>query len=131
MSKNPNGPTAPNAVAAIARLRGTVAELPEVVEKIDKFGHVAFRVRDKPFVLIGNGTGDGSLAIKADAHTQRFLIEHRGFERTPYIGQHGWTSVPSLPPEDWDEVERLVRDGYRLAAPASLVRGLDEAAGAS
>ncbi|NNF13601.1 MAG: MmcQ/YjbR family DNA-binding protein [Gemmatimonadetes bacterium] len=126
MSKDSNGPTAPAAIAAIERLRETVAGLPEVVEKIDKFGHVAFRVRDKPFVLIGNGKGDGSLAIKADAHTQRFLIEHRGYHRTPYIGQHGWTSVARLPPADWDEVERLVHDGYRLAAPASLVRALDE-----
>lgn len=53
MSRSPSGPSAP---AAIERLRETVAGLPEVVEKIDKFGHVAFRVRDKPFVMIGNGT---------------------------------------------------------------------------
>ena len=125
MSRNSNGPNVPAAIAAIERLRKTVAVLPEVVEKIDKFGHVAFRVRDKPFVMIGNGTGEGSLAIKADVHTQRFLIEQRGFHRTPYIGQHGWTSVPRLPPEDWDEVEGLVREGYRLAAPSSLVRVLE------
>ncbi len=126
MSKNPNRPNAPAAIAAIERLRQAVGGLPEVVEKVDTFGHVTFRVRDKPFVMIGNGTGEGSLAIKADAHTQRFLVEHRGYHRTPYIGQHGWTSVPHLPPDDWDEVERLILDGYRLAAPRSLVQALED-----
>ena len=35
MSKNPNGPNAPAAIAAIERLRQTVAGQPEVVEKVD------------------------------------------------------------------------------------------------
>lgn len=118
---------APHALAAIDRLRGTVAGLPEVTEAIDGFGHVSFRVRDKPFVIVGNGAeGEGSLAIKADRAAQRFLIEHRGYVRTPYIGQHGWVSVARLPPDSWPEIDDLVVDGYRLAAPASLVKRMGE-----
>lgn len=116
---------APEALAAIERVREIVTDLPEVTEGVDGFGHVSFRVRDKPFVIVGNGReGEGSLSIKSDPATQRFLIDHRPFVRTPYIGQHGWVSVAALPPEAWGEVEGLVVDGYRRAAPASLVRRL-------
>ena len=118
--------TAPQAWRAIERLRPTVADLSEVTEETDEFGHVSFRVRDKPFVIFGNGRdGEGSMSIKSDRHGQRFLIEHRGFVRTPYIGHHGWVSVAALPPTDWSEIEGLVVDAYRLAAPKSLARRVD------
>ncbi len=109
---------------AIERLRRVVEVLPETTEAIDKFGHTSFRVRDKPFVMIGDGKGGGSLAIKSEPHAQRYLIEHRGYKRTPYIGQHGWVLVDRLPPDDWGEIEALVIDGYLLAAPTSLVKKL-------
>ena len=110
---------------AIARLREVVDGLPEATEAIDKFGHTSFRVRDKPFVMIGDGQGAGSLAIKSDPPTQSFLVEHRSFKRTRYIGQHGWVSVEHLPPDDWAEIEDLVIDAYLLAAPSSLARKVD------
>ncbi len=116
---------APDAKAAAERLRPLVATLPEATEGSDKFGHITFRVRDKPFVFIGYGKGAGSLAIKCDLDTQRFLMEHRPFHRTPYIGQHGWASVDTLPPDDWEEVEALVTDAYRLVAPRSLLKEMD------
>jgi predicted DNA-binding protein (MmcQ/YjbR family) len=118
--------TARQAWKAIERLRPTVAVLSEVTEEVDKFGHISFRVRDRPFVIFGNGRdGEGSMAIKSDRHAQRFLIEHRGFVRTPYIGHHGWVSAPTLPPADWSEIEGLVVDAYRLAAPKSLAKRVD------
>ena len=107
---------------ATERLRVVIERLPEAVEARDKFGHTSFRVRDKPFVIVGDGNGEGSLAIKSEPETQAFLIEHRPFTRTRYIGQHGWVSVERLPPEDWAEVEDLVVDAYLLAAPNSLAR---------
>ena len=113
-------PSAPQALEAIAQIRASVADLPEIAEIVDGHGHHTFKVRDKSFVIIGQGKGEGSLSIKSDPETQRFLIQHRGFVRTPYTGQHGWVSVPGLPPKDWDEVGALARDAYRLAAPASL-----------
>jgi len=113
---------------AIERLRKIIEGLPEATEAMDKFGHTSCRVRDKPFVIVGDGSGGGSLAIKSDLETQGFLIEHRGFGRTPHIGQHGWVSVERLPPDSWAEVDELVVDACLLAAPKSLakgVRGLD------
>ena len=105
---------------AIERVRGMVAELADVKEAVDKFGHTSFRVGDKPFVILGEGSEGPSLSIKAEPYTQRHLIERRGFRRTPYIGQHGWASLRSLPPDDWGEIEELVIDGYLLVAPKSL-----------
>ena len=101
-----------------------VAVLSEATEAVDKFGHTSFRVRDKSFVMVGDGKVEGSLAIKSEPHAQTHLIEHRGFKRTPYIGQHGWVSVPGLPPDDWSEIEGLVIDAYLLAAPKSLAQKL-------
>jgi predicted DNA-binding protein (MmcQ/YjbR family) len=113
----------PLALEALDRLRPVAMALPEVVEATDGFGHISFRVRNKPFVIVGHGhAGEGSLSIKSDIETQQFLVDHLGFERTPFIGQHGWVSLPGLPPESWEEIERLIADGYRLAAPASLAR---------
>lgn len=117
---------ATQALDAVGRLRPIVSALPETEEAVDRFGHTSFRVRDKPFVILGDGKdGNGSMAIKCHRTTQAFLIEHRGFVRTPYIGQHGWASVPELPPEDWGEIESLVVDAYVLVAPASLGRTVD------
>jgi hypothetical protein len=82
------------ALDAIARLRALTSGLPEVSEATDKFGHLSFRVRDKPFVFVGEGDGNGSMAIKSLPETQRFLIERRGFRRTPYIGHHASLAGP-------------------------------------
>ena len=46
-----------------------------------------------------------------------------------YVARHGYVSyfldLPNRPP-DWDEVDELVRDSYRLQAPKRLVRLLDD-----
>lgn len=127
MTNPPEGVTAPEGLAAIARVQGATAGLPEVEQIVDGHGHTSFQVRGKTFVMVGQGTGSGSLSIKSDPDTQRYLIEHRGFLRTRYIGQHGWVSVPELPPRSWDEIDDLVVDGYLLAAPKTLARKVAEA----
>lgn len=126
MAIHPKGVRSETGLAAIETIRGFVDRFPEVDEAVDKFGHTSFRVRDKPFVMLGEGESGPSLSLKAEPYTQAHLIEHRGFVRTPYIGQHGWATLRSLPPADWGEIEELVCDGYLLVAPKSLaarVRG--------
>jgi predicted DNA-binding protein (MmcQ/YjbR family) len=65
------------------------------------------------------------MSIKADLYTQDRLIRRGAYVRTPYIGQHGWVSVEAGSELDWDEVEELVVDGYRHAAPKRLLKLLD------
>ena len=107
---------------AVARAREIALELPEATEAIDKFGHTSFRVRDKPFVILGEDEQGPSISIKSDRHTQRYLIEHTAFVKTPYIGQHGWVTLDDVADADWSHLEELFKDGYKLAAPKTLAR---------
>jgi predicted DNA-binding protein (MmcQ/YjbR family) len=42
------------------------------------------------------------------------------------VGHRGWIGVHLDVDPDWDEVEAIVRDAYRLVAPKTLARQLDE-----
>jgi predicted DNA-binding protein (MmcQ/YjbR family) len=108
----------------IEEVRAICASIPEVSEERDGFGHTVFKVRKKTFVMIGDGYGKGSISIKSDPTTQDLLVKRGPWQRTPYIGQHGWVSVWGDDPVDWEEVRELVRDGYRMAAPKRLAAQL-------
>ena len=57
----------------------------------------------------------------AAAEPKRFFIP-------PYLGPRGWLGVWLDTPEvDWDRVEALVLDSYRLTAPKRLAAQLPEA----
>ena len=106
-------------------VREICASIPEVTQERDGFGHTVFKVRKKTFVMIGDGYGKGSLSIKSDPTTQGLLVKRGPWERTPYIGQHGWVSVWGDSEINWEEVRELVRDAYRLAAPKKLAQQLE------
>jgi hypothetical protein len=105
-----------------AALRATCARLPQVEELIDGFGHTTFKVAGKSFIIAGMGETGGHLAIKSDHDTQAALIRRGPWFRTPYIGQHGWVSLADPLSHDWSEVEEMILDGYRRAAPRRLVK---------
>ncbi|OXS58499.1 YjbR protein [Bacillus sp. V-88] len=87
---------------------------PEVHEHIDGFGHTSFRVKDKPFIIIGE-----TLSIKALPATQEILLEQPGYKKAPYIGRHGWVLV-EVEVAGWQAMEGLIREGYLIAAPKRL-----------
>lgn len=103
-------------------IRTVCARLPEVDETIDGFGHTTFKVRKKSFVIAGMGQDGAVISIKSDPVTQAHLIRHGPYYRTPYIGQHGWISIADPLGHDWHEVEELIVDGYRNAAPKRLAK---------
>lgn len=106
----------------LAALRTVCARLPEVLEIVDGFGHTTFKVGRKSFVIAGMGEDGGVVSIKSDPTTQAHLVRRGPFYRTPYIGQHGWVSIPDPLAHDWDEVEELIVEGYRSAAPKRLLK---------
>lgn len=110
-------------LALVARVRSICGMLPGVVEEIDKFGHTSFRVAKKPFVIIGEDEERLGVSIKADLDTQAMLIRDGRYERTPYVGQHGWVSLVDATKADWAEVEELILDAYRRVAPRRKTRG--------
>ncbi|MEZ4596508.1 MAG: MmcQ/YjbR family DNA-binding protein [Chloroflexota bacterium] len=66
-------------------------------------------------------------ALKAAPGVQELLVEADPdrFWVPAFLGRHGWVGVRmDLEEPDWDEVATLVRDGWRLAAPKRLLRGL-------
>jgi predicted DNA-binding protein (MmcQ/YjbR family) len=106
----------------VAALRKTCAGLPEVEDGVDGFGHTTFRVRRRSFVIAGMGQDGLTVSIKADLPNQALLTRRGPYYRTPYIGQHGWISIDDPGDEEWPEVEALIHDGWRLAAPKSLAK---------
>ncbi|WP_123040570.1 MmcQ/YjbR family DNA-binding protein [Cohnella candidum] len=112
------------AFAVRDRIREICAGLPEAEEKIDGFGHTTFRVRDKSFVMMGEGEKGwgGNCNIKSDKETQQVLIQKGPYIRAPYIGQHGWVQVANKEIRDWDEFRELIIEAYLRAAPKKLVQ---------
>ena len=113
-------------LAAVKRIGAIAKTMPEVVEVRDGFGHTVFKVGKKSLVFVGEGEGGVWLSLNVDRETQRFLIGHGDFERTPYIGQHGWTSHVVTRATDWQHIAELMRAAYRRVAPKRLARLLPD-----
>lgn len=112
-------------LAMVEAVRKIAMRLPEVTERIDEFGHTSFRVNDKPFVMMGEGGTDGpSLSVKTLSLTQEILLQQDRFYKTPYIGQHGWTSILARDVSDWKEMVDYILEGYLRAAPKRLAKQL-------
>ncbi len=115
----------------LERLRQLCTGLPEVSERISH-GSPTFFVRDKKVVCTyhPNGThGEHgtSIWVPAPPGVQEQLVEDEPdrFYRPPYVGHRGWVGVRLDRDLDWDEIDGIVRDGYRLVAPKALARQLD------
>ena len=103
--------------------------LPEAVEA-EAFGAPTFQVRRKNFAMTHRNPEDRpTIWVKGAAGRQEAMIgsfPDRYF-RPPYLGKNGWigcwlddTAMP-----DWDEIEDLVVESYRLVAPKRLVKQMD------
>lgn len=103
-------------------LRKICLTLPEAVEIVDGFGHNTFKVSGKSFVISGESDKGFRLSFKSDRENQEFLLQKDHFFKTPYIGQHGWTSIQNPAGEQWDELAGLIQEAYLRAAPKRLVK---------
>jgi predicted DNA-binding protein (MmcQ/YjbR family) len=112
----------------LSKVRAMATQFPEVTEAVDKFGHTSFRIKDKPFIMMGE-TGEGaSLAIKTLKTTQHLLLEQKDrFFKTQYIGQHGWISLFTNQDLNWDEIGGYIKEAYLQTAPKRLSRKVMEA----
>lgn len=110
-------------LAWVAKVRAFCGQLPEIEEKVDGFGHITFRVKDKPFIMMGNWDDQPSTAIKTNMTTQEFLLqqENTPYLRTPYIGKHGWVSIIGTDQVPWDDIADLIMEGYARTAPKRLL----------
>ncbi len=115
------------AASPLARLRRLCLALPEAHE-VSAWGEPTFRVRNKMFATFASASnhhGDGRHAawVKALPVNQDLLVgsaPQRVFV-PPYVGPSGWIGLYLDGVADWDEVARLLREGYTLVAPRRLL----------
>lgn len=115
----------------IERLREICLALPDAHE-VEAWGEPTFRVRNKIFVMYASaathhGAGRTSVWCKAKPVTQDMMIraEPHLYYSPPYVGPKGWVGawLDELP--DWDALNGLIVDAYRMTAPGKLVAQLD------
>ncbi|HUR62627.1 MAG TPA: MmcQ/YjbR family DNA-binding protein [Candidatus Thermoplasmatota archaeon] len=111
--------------ALAARFRRLALSYPEAVE-VEQFGEPWFKVGKKAFCTYGAEGGQDGASFSLSPMDQSELIKDPRFERTHYIGQHGWTTMRFDGQPDWDEVAQLVDIAYRRVAPRRLVLALPD-----
>jgi predicted DNA-binding protein (MmcQ/YjbR family) len=120
----PKVPGAPGAL--LTRLRAICLALPATKE-VEAWGHPTFRVGDKIFATFGDGADGGaaSMGVKTTHELQAALVgSDLRFKIAAYVGKHGWVQMTLAAPVDWNEVEALVRESYRLIAPARVAAAM-------
>jgi hypothetical protein len=114
------------------RLRELCLALPEAHE-VETWGEPTFRVRNKIFAMYASaathhGGGRTSVWCKAKPVTQDMMIraEPNRYYSPPYVGPKGWVGVWLDKSPDWNALEGLLLDAYRMTAPRRLVAQLDD-----
>lgn len=113
----------------LGRVRAIIGRLPETSEKLSH-GSPTWWGGKKTFATFHNGHYDDGVPavwIKAPPGAQEALIAAAPdrFYRPKYLGPSGWVAVRLTPDTDWDEVEALLIDGYRLVAPRRALAAID------
>jgi hypothetical protein len=113
-------------------VRAIALNLPETNERVSH-GMPTFFIRDKKVFVscVDDHHGDGIFGIwvAAAPGAQEELVaqEPDRFYVPPYVGHRGWVGVRLDVDVDPDELRAIVTESYRLVAPKTLVRRLDEA----
>lgn len=121
----------------IARRRSRIVllieSLPEAAAVAcgDRRQHLSLEVRGKRFgYYLDDHHGDRRVAIncKVEPGANQTLVDFapERFHIPAYLGARGWVGLwIDLPTIDWDEVQSLLIDAYRLTASKRLVAQLD------
>jgi hypothetical protein len=116
----------------VERLRQICLALPETAE-VEAWGEPTFRVKGKIFAMHasdGNhhGAGRPAVWILSVGVEQDFVVRARPdrYFKPPYVGPSGWIGawLDRNPP--WNEIEELIRDGWRRRAPKKVAAKLEE-----
>ena len=113
------------------RLRELCFAMPEVSERLSH-GSPSFFIREKRVLCSFHPAGHHgdqlmSIWVPAPPGVQEELIEDEPdrFYRPQYVGPSGWVGVRLDHDVDWDEIDEMLREAYRLKAPKTLVKQLD------
>jgi hypothetical protein len=109
----------------LARLRRVCLALPEARE-VEAWGAPTFRVKTMFASYVGPDSpysdGRASAWVKTRQANQDFLVgaSPERFFVPPYVGVRGWTGVFLDDLTDWDELDELLWDAWRMSAPKKL-----------
>jgi hypothetical protein len=116
----------------LSRLRKLCLSFPQAHE-VEAWGEPTFRVKNKIFAMYAkannhHGGGRNAVWCKAKPVNQLLMIDAAPdrFFKPPYVGPSGWIGVWLDGDCDWPELKDLLRDGYRMTAPAKLLAKLEE-----
>jgi predicted DNA-binding protein (MmcQ/YjbR family) len=107
----------------IEKLRLMCMSYPSATEDGAGVGAPGFKVRGKIFAMQHRMNERPSLWCKAPPGAQQHLIasDPATFFAPPYVAQHGWIGVYLDANPDWDWIDKLIEDSYRLTAPKKLI----------
>ena len=80
-----------------------------------QFGHPFFKWKDKPFAIYSDEAGE-KLSIKVEKQVQPLFLKDSRFEKTPYVGKHGWITLTLDADVNQEEIEELIRGSYELVS---------------
>lgn len=99
------------------RLRTICLRLPGAVEGLS-FGHPAFRVEKKIFLVMEEYKGELGICLKVGKLLHGVFLEDPRFFSAPYIGKHGWVTLRVRAARlNWEEIRQLVKGSYDFVAP--------------
>ena len=117
----------------LIRLRSICLAWPESLEKVSH-GEPTFWAKTRMFASYASatnhhGAGRPATWIKATPVNQALVIadDPIRYFKPPYVGPSGWIGVwlDKRPP--WTAIEALLEDGFRQAAPKTVLAMMDEA----
>lgn len=94
-------------------LRAVCLWLPEANETVN-FGHPWFRAGRRVFAIFEVHDGEAGASFRAAPMEHEELLADPGITPTPYMRHHGWLTLRLGEPVEWDRVEALLLDSYRL-----------------
>jgi hypothetical protein len=115
---------------SLERLRRICMALPEVSERLSH-GEITWFIREKRVLAMMDDHHHGgdhfAVTCPAPPGVQQELIaaEPDRFYRPAYVGPSGWIGVRLDRKVDWDEIEQIIEEAYRLKAPKTLVNQLE------
>ena len=109
----------------MARIRKICLGLPESYEE-ETWGTATFRVQRKIFAMVASEKGSTTASMKASREDQAAMLSQgKPFFYPSYVGSKGWIGIDLRAGElDWEEVEEVVHESYRLVAPKRLSAGM-------
>lgn len=98
--------------------------LPEVEERVTWGTDLTLRVRDKIFVMGGEGSQQAFIKASLEEQAELLEMDPLTFAKAAYVGRFGWVTA-DLTRIDPALLESLIRNAWRRTAPKKLARTLD------